>query len=134
MPTGIYGKNLSVENATQWLKMNPTAVNNKDLLKVADYNDDKKIEPSELAQAYNNDAVILDGVRSFKINPALQTPVNIAPPATKPSAQEEYYQRKVQEDKAKEKAAKVGAGVAVGVGAAVGIGWLFKTAVLDNLR
>lgn len=129
MPTGIYGNNMSLENATQWLKMNPAAAKNAELLKVADYNDNKTLEPAELAQAYNNDVVKIDGIRSFKVNPNL-TNVDLS----KPSAQEQYYQNRVQEDKTKAQAAKVGAGVAVGVGAAVGIGWLLKTAVLDNLR
>jgi hypothetical protein len=61
----IFGDNLSIEDAANWLKNNPNAAKDAKLLNVADYKGDGVIDAEDLVKAANNKVVILNGVHSF---------------------------------------------------------------------
>lgn len=67
MTLSIYGPTVTRDDAAQWLRNNPRASQDRNLLRVADYSGNGGVDATELSKACNVGTVVLDGVHTFKL-------------------------------------------------------------------
>lgn len=124
----IFGDTLSLDDAKAWLKVNPFLAQSPRLLELVDFNTNGLAEADELVRGTTAKVVVLNGIRSYHVPGETQSgTAGNAPPAKAPmSAQEKYYQQKLDEQKTREKYLAMDAGAAVvGAGASTLLDLIF---------
>lgn len=135
----IYGDQVSIDDAKEWLGNNPMLAKSDRLLKLTDYNANGQLEAGELSRAASRKVVVLNGVKSYHVpgETKSQTAGKVSTAQPAPSSEERYYQAKtkqLEQEQSRQKAKATGAAVGVGLLLLIGAGAAAKKGADEILR